>query len=255
MISHSETYAEITKALVALQNNEVSVLFDKKNDHFNSEYASLVAIRRAVQRVLAAHDVAVLQVPSLEMVEGQSCVVLVTRLAHVNGEYLESRNVSPPMRKGDVHEQGSLTTYLSRYSLQSRPGCLLEGGDPTDDDGNTAMEGRLPKKPAASSPPPKRKLKAPFKAGAPAEVVSVQERQVTLRQAGRTHEMLIAPSVTDADLDAMVAVFTGAQAVDVPVTCSLNAEGRIVTAGGPGIPPPPPEDAPPPPLSVDDIPF
>ena len=37
MISHSETYAEITKALVALQNNEVSVLFDKKNDHFNSE--------------------------------------------------------------------------------------------------------------------------------------------------------------------------------------------------------------------------
>ena len=110
------------------------------------------------------------------------------------------------------------------------------------------MEGRLPKKPAASSPPPpKRKLQAPFKAGAPADVVSIQERQVTLRQAGRTHEMLIAPSVTDADLDAMVAVFTGAQAVDVPVTCSLNAEGRIVTAGGPGIPAPP--------LSVDDNPF
>ena len=153
-----------------------------------------------------------------------------------------------PMRKGDVHEQGSLTTYLSRYSLQSLTGCLLEGGDPTDDDGSTAMEGRLPKKPAASTPPPKRKkLQAPFKAGAPAEVVSVQERQVTLRQAGRTHEMLIAPSVTAENLDAMVAVFTGAQAVDVPVTCSLNAEGRIVTAGGPGIPAPP--------LSVDDIPF
>ena len=263
MISHTEHYIQITKAICAIQAEGLTVPKDQRNDHYNSEYSSLLAIRRAVQAPLAKHGVAVMQAASLEIIDGQSCVVLTTRLSHVSGEYLESRSVSPPMRKGDVHEQGSLTTYLSRYSLQSLTGCLLDGEDPTDDDGNIAMEGRLPKKPAASSPPPKRKLKAPFKAGAPAEVVSVQERQVTLRQAGRTHEMLIAPSVTAKNLDAMVAVFTGAKAVDVPVTCSLNAEGRIVTAGGPGIPPPPPEDAPPPPpedappppLSVDDIPF
>ena len=255
MISHTEHYIQITKAICAIQAEGLTVPKDQRNDHYNSEYSSLLAIRRAVQAPLAKHGVAVMQAASLEIIDGQSCVVLTTRLSHVSGEYLESRSVSPPMRKGDVHEQGSLTTYLSRYSLQSLTGCLLDGEDPTDDDGNTAMAGRLPKKPAASTPPPKRKLKAPFRAGAPAEVVSVQERQVTLRQAGRTHEMLIAPSVDAEHLDAMVAVFAGAKAVDVPVTCSLNAEGRIVTAGGPGIPPPPPEDAPPPPLSVDDIPF
>ena len=126
----SEKTGELAKALAAAQAEMKNPEFDAKNPHFNSQYASLAAVRNAVVPVLAKQGVAVLQV--LRSSEGS--VGCATLLLHTSGEWLDSEFIDVPVSKADAQGFVAAATYVKRTSLQA---VAVVVGD-HDDDGETA---------------------------------------------------------------------------------------------------------------------
>lgn len=154
----SETLAELFSALSAVHGKIKGVGTDKANTHFGSRYASLAAIIEAVNPVLAAHGLCLLQ-----FIDGDH---LRTILGHKSGEWLAA---DYPIRAEKATPQGvgSAITYARRYSALAVLNLAPE--DELDDDGEAA-EGRTKK--AAPKPKPAG-VKADFPAKAqPAEPTS-----------------------------------------------------------------------------------
>jgi hypothetical protein len=140
-IEQSPSIAGLCAALVAAQGDLRNPLKDSVNPFFKSRYADLATVRDTVVPTLAAHGLAVIQMPST--LNGQPA--LSSTLCHKSGEWMRSTMLLCPA-KTDPQGIGSALTYARRYALQAIAGVTAED----DDDGNAAsnptnrLGGRIP---------------------------------------------------------------------------------------------------------------
>jgi hypothetical protein len=120
----------ISQALVKFQGQLKPVAKDSENPFFKSSYANLSSILQAVLPILSANGLAVIQPMKVQ----DGVTILVTRLIHESGEFIESEMILPS--HPDPQKLGSLITYYKRYQLQALLGVNTE----EDDDGNSVSK-------------------------------------------------------------------------------------------------------------------
>jgi hypothetical protein len=128
----SDQINELVGALAKAQGEMDNAPMLSENPHFRSKYADLASIRNATVPHLAKNGLALFQ--SISAVNG-SGLLLVTRLAHSSGQWVESAYPIPFDSK--PHIMGSAITYARRYSWAAICGIAAE----EDDDANAAQEG------------------------------------------------------------------------------------------------------------------
>lgn len=145
---------------------------------YSYRYADLASVLEAVRPALSKNGIAVLQTPvvgtPVAMVAPDGTpyrsaqLVMVTRLLHSSGEWIEAQlcyDIDPDDR---IQTLGSAITYLRRYALQAIVGVVAE----EDDDGNPGSGAprtnsqvdeplRRPEPPATRAPAPPPAAKAP----------------------------------------------------------------------------------------------
>jgi hypothetical protein len=152
MSQQSEQIDKLVEALSKAQAEMSNPVFDRKNPHFNSSYASEAAINDAVRGPLSKHGLALTH----QTVDG----VLITKVLHGN-QWLGTEwklNVT----SGKPQERGSELTYGRRYNT-----CGLLGivGD-SDDDANEAMKAPIKiSERAKPVPPPSKAAEALIEIG------------------------------------------------------------------------------------------
>lgn len=150
--------AALSKAQEAIEHAQK----DSNNPHFNSSFASLASVIDACRKPLAANGLSVVQYPARD----GSGWVLVTRLMHSSGQWIEGHN--PVLSaKQDAQGFGSGLTYARRYGLAAMVGVAQ-----SDDDGAAATTSHSP--PAS---PPQATSKAIFN-HAPSAKGKLSEAQV-----------------------------------------------------------------------------
>jgi len=127
----SESIKHIAPALLAAQKQMTFASKDSKNPHYKTKYAGLPQVIDAIKGPLNDNGITFLQTPSFFGIDDNK-LVLVTRLQHESGEYIED-TATCPMPKQDPQGLGSAMTYLRRYSLAAICGLYQD-----DDDGETA---------------------------------------------------------------------------------------------------------------------
>jgi hypothetical protein len=146
----SETLAKLADALAKAQGKMKPAPLNKVNPHFKSRYADLPAVREAVVPALTEHGLSVVQVPSIDEAGN---FVLITRLLHASGEWLQS-SYPLPMDPGRPQALGSALTYARRYSLSAITGIAAD-----EDDDATGAEKQAKPKPAKAGNVPHIVLK------------------------------------------------------------------------------------------------
>lgn len=146
---HSELMSseinELAKALVKAQAVMTSAQKDGSNPHFNSSFATLDSIWKAIRKPLVEHGLCVVQ----SLLPDNT---LVTTLLHESGQWVRSYQKLNPVRN-DPQGIGSALTYGRRYSL-----AALVGICQADDDGEEGSETQqepVQKKPTPKSISPK----------------------------------------------------------------------------------------------------
>jgi hypothetical protein len=122
---------ELMAALAKAQSEMDNAPMLSENPHFRSKYADLASIRNATIPALSKHGLSLHQVTRID----GSGIVLVTRLGHASGQFIDS--VYPLPNSPKPHEMGSAITYARRYSWAAICGIAAE----EDDDANAAQEG------------------------------------------------------------------------------------------------------------------
>jgi len=135
-IRTSDKLDNLANALVAVQRELVTVTKDGKNPHFKSTFATLAAVREACS-ALTEHGVAFTQITRMPVEGEDAAMVLITRLLHTSGQWMESEYPVRPVKQ-DPQGLGSALTYARRYALMA-----IVGIAPEDDDGEAAS-GRGP---------------------------------------------------------------------------------------------------------------
>ncbi len=125
----SETIGALATALAAAQSTMHGARKDTANPFFKSKYADLASCWDAARAELPSQELCVIQTtrPS-----EKDEVIVITRLAHSSGEWIEGE-LALPVSKADAQGYGSALTYARRYGL-----CAIVGIAPEDDDGNAA---------------------------------------------------------------------------------------------------------------------
>jgi len=118
---------ELFKALAEFHKTKPVAVMDSVNAGFNSEYASISAVREAAYGA-AEFGLVVTQLVGVETVT--------TMLCHESGQYLSTETCIIRTRD-NVHGFGSGVTYSCRYAAAAILGIPF--GD-KDDDGNAAVE-------------------------------------------------------------------------------------------------------------------
>lgn len=144
MLTTSETIGQLSDALAKAQAEMKPALLNKVNPHFCNKYSDLPAVRDATLPALTKHGLAILQAPTVTDSGG---FVLVTRLLHSSGEWIESSYPLPAGEKPQVI--GSALTYARRYSWSSICGVTAD----EDDDGHAAQGAPAQKQPPKQQPP------------------------------------------------------------------------------------------------------
>lgn len=135
-MNKSESIKELAGALCKAQEQMCGAVKESNNPFFQSSYADLGAVVKAIKESFAANGLSYSQFPLF--LDGN--VGVETILMHESGEWL-SGEIVLPMKKQDPQAAGSAITYARRYALQAIAGIPSE-----DDDGNQAS------KPAAKQP-------------------------------------------------------------------------------------------------------
>ena len=138
----SETINDIATSLARAQGRMSVAVFDSKNPAFRSNYASFTAVVSAVREPLTAEGIAFLQ----SVVSTPDTVMVITRLIHTSGQWIETDGPFIPVSKHDAHGTMSATTYAKRGSLS----VALSLPADEDDDGNAAVQAAPVKSPQAS---------------------------------------------------------------------------------------------------------
>lgn len=141
----SDAIDAIAPALASAYADMEQATKDAANPYFRSKYADLGSIDAAIRPALATQGVFVLQ--TTWRTDALN-VVLVTRLMHKSGQWIESdvKFVEPQPgidEDGNTvfptsQHWGSALTYARRYGLMTAVGLAVS--DATDDDGNRAAE-------------------------------------------------------------------------------------------------------------------
>lgn len=126
----STSLAELLPALRKFRIECPTVPKNAKNPHFNSSYADLPSIIETCTPILDKHDLVVLE---FVFDEGSNLVIL-SKLMHKSGEFLQSRLVFP--KHDNPQKVGSTITYARRYNFQAVTGIAPDD----DDDGNAASQ-------------------------------------------------------------------------------------------------------------------
>lgn len=122
---------ELIAALAKAQAEMKHAVFDSKNPHFKSRYASLASVIDAVRGPLTRHGIAYVQrVKTTPDAVGVETVLL------GHGAQLETGTVLVPLSAPTAHALGSALTYAKRYSLAAACGISAD----EDDDGNAATQ-------------------------------------------------------------------------------------------------------------------
>lgn len=121
---------QIMPDLIAAKKAFDRIVKDTVNTFFNTKYADLEEVLKAVGPSLLDNGIALLQ---QTYVDEQGRHVLWTRLLHVSGQYLGSLWLLKPT-KDDPQGHGSALTYGRRYQAQAITGVASE-----DDDGNASV--------------------------------------------------------------------------------------------------------------------
>lgn len=125
----TSTRSHLTAALATAQSEMPNASLNRVNPHFKSKYADLAAIRAATLPSLNKYGMSLTQFTKIR--DGE--FILITRLQHTTGEFLESEYPLPTqLDKPQV--MGSALTYARRYSWASMCGVFAED----DDDANAA---------------------------------------------------------------------------------------------------------------------
>ena len=118
----------INQSLIKFHSSLKPIVKDAQNPFFKSDYLTLSGILDVVRPLLAANELAIYQ--SMR-VDGDR-TILITTLAHVSGESINSEMIMPTL--SDPQKLGSLITYYKRYQLQALLGISTSD---EDDDGNS----------------------------------------------------------------------------------------------------------------------
>lgn len=108
-----------------------AVAKDSENPFFKSSYADLSSILQTVVPVLSSCGIAVIQPMKID----GDRTILITKLIHSSGEWLESEMILP--HHADPQKYGSLITYYKRYQLQAMLGVSTTEDD---NDGNNLVQ-------------------------------------------------------------------------------------------------------------------
>jgi hypothetical protein len=126
----SESIDKLAAALVEVQSQIEGAEKNKVNPHLKNKYADLTSIWEACREALTKSGFAVVQSP--EWRDGLAGVMMVTRLLHSSGQWLEGE-LFMPVAKSDAQAYGSAVSYGRRYALAAMVGVVAD-----DDDGNAA---------------------------------------------------------------------------------------------------------------------
>lgn len=133
---------QLVLALAKVQGAIQNPKKDTDNPFFKSKYADLASVWDSVRGLLAANDLAFVQMPTTD---GKK-VSIAGLLLHASGESLES-TITAEAKDAMPQSIGSCITYLRRYQLSSILGIAAE-----DDDGNAAQGQEKPKSKAQERP-------------------------------------------------------------------------------------------------------
>lgn len=125
----SETVAALFAALTQAQSEMTGAKKEGDNPFFNSKYADLNSVMKAIKTPFANAGLSFVQAP---INEGDK-IGCQTRICHKSGEWIETEIVFN-LQKLDPQAAGSAITYAKRYTLQS-----MAGVPSIDDDGEMAM--------------------------------------------------------------------------------------------------------------------
>lgn len=128
---------KLAPAVVAMQAALSAVDKSASNPFFKSKYAPLPEVRRAMQPILAANDLALVTLPAVIESNGVQHNGLRFMLLHASGQYLDGYWLLTP-GKNDSQGQGADTTYKRRFGEMSITGLVADD----DDDGNYASQPR-----------------------------------------------------------------------------------------------------------------
>lgn len=112
------------KVAIALANLQMKMgTFTVNKKGYNFSYLNLAGILEKVLPIMGESGLAVMQFPSVEVIDEQPWVKVVTRLS-CEDEWIESEVSFPliePTKKtdSDMSMLGSTVSYLRRYALQS----------------------------------------------------------------------------------------------------------------------------------------
>jgi hypothetical protein len=129
-MKHSESIANLAKALSAFQGEIKNPANTAVNPFFKSKYAPLADVINSIRPALSKHGLSILQ--SSES-EGDT-VSVTTLLMHASGEWIESDRLALKPDKLTPQGAGAVITYARRYSLSA----LLNISSEDDDDANSA---------------------------------------------------------------------------------------------------------------------
>ena len=125
----SEHVSELFEALAKSQGEIQAAKMDSVNPFFKSKYADLNSVWAACRIPLTKNGLSVIQSPEVDI--EQQRVILVTRLCHSSGQWVENE-LSVIPGKSDIQGIGAVITYMRRYALSSMVGISAD----EDTDGN-----------------------------------------------------------------------------------------------------------------------
>lgn len=123
----SENLNELGAALAKAQSAMQVAGLNAENGHFKKGYADLAEVVRVSRPCLASNGLSVMQV----MNENDYGFVLITRLQHVSGQFIESSVRIKPQgnSRNDIQALASAITYMRRYCYASLVGVVASDED------------------------------------------------------------------------------------------------------------------------------
>ncbi len=135
----SPDIGELAKAMVEVQKALNPACKDAENPFVKNRYATLNSVIEACREALAGQSIWVVQFP---VAANSEHLALVTKLVHAESGQWQSSLMVMPLPKNDPQGYGSALTYARRYGLATLVGMVSE----IDDDGNSAMPEKSPKR-------------------------------------------------------------------------------------------------------------
>jgi hypothetical protein len=130
----SESTNEIATALAKAQGEFPRVNVNQENPYFKSGFADLNNIVRTTRPALAKNNLSLTQQTKITP---DGATILVTRLRHSSGQWIDSRvRIIPP--KNDMQSYASTLSYMKRHSIMALL-CITIDADFADDDAELAM--------------------------------------------------------------------------------------------------------------------